>query len=142
MPHSARKPHAPEAASTDRLFPSPKILAGADFVAIGLTGARITSLQSLARAVCTDEQCLQPAASLDDSVAKLCALPGIGPWTAQYIAMRALREPDALPVGDLGLIRALFGSSARVPPRQMALRTQLFRPFRAYACLRLWLQPM
>jgi len=141
MPHSARKPQAPEAPATDQLFPSPKTLAGADFVAIGLTGARIASLQSLARAVCTDDQCLQPAASLDDSVAKLCALPGIGPWTAQYIAMRALREPDALPVGDLGLIRALFGSSARVPPRQMALRTQLFRPFRAYACLRLWLQP-
>jgi AraC family transcriptional regulator of adaptative response / DNA-3-methyladenine glycosylase II len=141
MPQAARKSQTAGAAATEQLFPDPKILARADFATIGLTGARIATLQALARAVCSDEQCLQPAASLEDSVTKLCALPGIGPWTAQYIAMRALREPDALPVGDLGLVRALFGSSARVPPRQMELRTQLFRPFRAYACMRLWLQP-
>jgi AraC family transcriptional regulator of adaptative response / DNA-3-methyladenine glycosylase II len=141
MPHPIRKRTDAEAPATDQLFPVPATLAHADFVAIGLTGARIATLQALARAVCTDDQCLQPAASLEDSVARLCDLPGIGPWTAQYIAMRALREPDALPTGDLGLVRALFGSGARVQPRQMELRTQLFRPFRAYACMRLWLQP-
>jgi AraC family transcriptional regulator of adaptative response / DNA-3-methyladenine glycosylase II len=141
MPQVARKSHTSEPAPTERLFPDAKTLARADFVAIGLTGARITTLQALARAVCIDDQCLQPGASLEDSVSKLCDLPGIGPWTAQYIAMRALREPDALPSGDLGLVRALFGSSARVPAREMELRTQVFRPFRAYACLRLWLQP-
>jgi AraC family transcriptional regulator of adaptative response / DNA-3-methyladenine glycosylase II len=138
LPQPARKPAPPP---THQLFPEPATLARADFVAIGLTGARIATLQALARAVSGDDQCLQPAASLEDSVARLCELPGIGPWTAQYIAMRALREPDALPIGDLGLVRALFGSGARVQPRQMELRTQVFRPFRAYACLRLWLQP-
>jgi AraC family transcriptional regulator, regulatory protein of adaptative response / DNA-3-methyladenine glycosylase II len=140
LPESARMPGA----VPTRLFAEPGTLARADFAGIGLTGARIATLQALARAVCSDEQCLQPAASLEQSVTKLCALPGIGPWTAQYIAMRALREPDALPVGDLGLVRALFGSDstrARVPAAQMELRTQVFRPFRAYACLRLWLQP-
>jgi AraC family transcriptional regulator, regulatory protein of adaptative response / DNA-3-methyladenine glycosylase II len=143
LPDSARLPHsAADSAAPGRLFPEPAQLARASFEGIGLTGARIATLQALARAVCDDASCLQPAASLEDSVAQLCALPGIGPWTAQYIAMRALREPDALPIGDLGLLRALFGSSARVPPRQMELRTQVFRPFRAYACLRLWLQPL
>ena len=136
LPERARMPQ-----SMQKLFPTPAALAHADFAGIGLTGARIATLQALARAVCADEQCLQPAISLEDSVAQLCELPGIGPWTAQYIAMRALREPDALPNGDLGLVRALFGSGARVQPKQMELRTQVFRPFRAYACLRLWLQP-
>lgn len=141
MPQPAPKPNAAPPRPTHHLFPDAATLARADLHGIGLTGARIATLQGLARAVCNDEQCLQPAASLEDSVARLCELPGIGPWTAQYIAMRALREPDALPNGDLGLVRALFGSGARVQPRQMELRTQLFRPFRAYACLRLWLQP-
>jgi AraC family transcriptional regulator of adaptative response / DNA-3-methyladenine glycosylase II len=136
LPERARMPQP-----VQKLFPTPAVLARADFTGIGLTGARIATLQALSRAVCADEQCLQPAVSLADSVTKLCELPGIGPWTAQYIAMRALREPDALPNGDLGLVRALFGSGARVQPKQMELRTQVFRPFRAYACLRLWLQP-
>jgi AraC family transcriptional regulator of adaptative response / DNA-3-methyladenine glycosylase II len=137
MPRSARSPHGPEAPTW--LFPEPKRLAQADFKAIGLTGARIASLQSLARAVCTDEQCLQPAASLEDSVTKLCSLPGVGPWTAQYIAMRELREPDAFPAADIGLLRAMAGADGRRPtPARLLVHAERWRPWRAYAALHLW----
>jgi len=117
------------------------VLATADLTTSGVTRARALAITGLAEAVARGDVVLDASRGLEVTVGALKALPGIGEWTAQYIAMRALREPDALPLGDLGLVRALFGSSARVPPRQMELRTQLFRPFRAYACLRLWLQP-
>lgn len=145
LPHSARMPassaepherHAP-----CRLFPQPDVLARADLTGLGLTRARAATLQALARAVCDDDQRLQPAASLEQSIARLTELPGIGPWTAQYIAMRALREPDAMPIGDLGLARALFGANAKPQLRYMERRAESFRPFRAYASMRLWLHP-
>jgi AraC family transcriptional regulator of adaptative response / DNA-3-methyladenine glycosylase II len=127
--------HMPE-----RLFPDASTLAEASFEGIGLTRARSATLRGLGAAIAMDATCLMPASSLADSVARLRELPGIGAWTAHYIAMRALREPDAFPEADLGLIRALSSGPMRATAREVAERAETFRPFRAYAALRLWLQ--
>jgi AraC family transcriptional regulator of adaptative response / DNA-3-methyladenine glycosylase II len=138
LPQNARM-H--EASAVTRLFPTPDVLAKASFEGIGLTRARCAALQGLARHVAEDARCLQPAASLAASVERLCRLPGIGEWTAHYIALRALGEPDAFPVGDLGLARALADDGERPNARELSVQAEVFRPFRAYATLRLWLQP-
>jgi 3-methyladenine DNA glycosylase/8-oxoguanine DNA glycosylase len=70
----------------------------------------------------------------EDFLKRLCEIPGIGTWTAQYVAMRALGEPDALPSGDLGLVRTLGLESAR----ELEARSQNWRPWRAYAAMYLW----
>jgi len=67
-------------------------------------------------------------------LARLCEIPGIGKWTAQYVAMRALGEPDAFPSGDLGLLRALDLENAR----ELERRAEAWRPWRAYAAMYLW----
>ena len=74
------------------------------------------------------------------TVRALRELPGIGDWTAQYVAMRALREPDAFPAGDLGLRKAL-GAGSPLPERQLAARSEAWRPWRAYAAVLLWAAP-
>jgi AraC family transcriptional regulator of adaptative response / DNA-3-methyladenine glycosylase II len=70
----------------------------------------------------------------EPAIAALCALPGIGDWTAQYIAMRALRWPDAFPAADLGLLKA-FGATS---PRRLLDAAAAWRPWRAYAAMYLW----
>jgi AraC family transcriptional regulator of adaptative response / DNA-3-methyladenine glycosylase II len=135
LPASARSEGFPE-----RLFPTPEALRDADLTRIGLTGARSDSLRALAAAVARDAHFLEPAATLPETLQRLCALPGVGPWTAQYIAMRALREPDAFPASDLGLLRALETADGRPSAAQLERRSQAWRPYRAYAALRLWSQ--
>ena len=123
------------------VFPTPSALAGADLTQIGLTRARAATLQKLGRAMAEDPELLRPFEALDDTVAKLESLPGVGPWTAQYVAMRALREPDAFPASDLGLLRATAGRNGRPTPARLLARAEAWRPWRAYAALRLWMQP-
>ena len=91
------------------VFPRPEDLVSADLTTLGLPRARAATLASLAAAVVADPQVLGAGRSLTECVAQLRQLPGIGEWTAQYIAMRELREPDAFPAGDIGLLRALTG---------------------------------
>jgi AraC family transcriptional regulator of adaptative response / DNA-3-methyladenine glycosylase II len=123
-----------------RLFPSPARLADTDLTGIGMPGARARAVTALARAVAADPGLLRPRATLEQSVEALCALPGVGPWTAQYIAMRALGEPDAFPASDLGILRALAdGNGVRPSPAEALARAQAWRPWRAYAVLHLWL---
>jgi len=114
-----------------RLFPTATQLAAADLDGLGLTGRRIVTLQGLARAVAAGELDLDTPRGVDTFVADLCALPGIGPWTAQYIAMRGLGEPDAFPDTDLGLRKA-------APGVDLIARAEDWRPWRAYAALHLW----
>lgn len=126
------------------LFPQPSAVAGiADLeiplgAALGMPRARAASIIALAEAVRADPQVLAPAETLDRSVARLCALPGIGEWTAQYIAMRALHWPDAFPHSDIGLIRALHTGERRPTPEEVLARARAWRPWRAYAALHLW----
>ena len=106
---------------------------------LGLTRARAAALGSLARAVVADPQLFGPRRSLEEAIAQLRALPGIGEWTAQYIAMRALREPDAFPAADVGLLRAMADRKGRRPtPAALLARAERWRPWRAYAAQHLW----
>jgi len=97
------------------LFPTPLQLAGADLAALGTPKARRAALSSLAAAIVADPLIFGARRSLDEAVSQLRSLPGIGEWTAQYIAMRELREPDAFPAADIGLMRAMNdGSGVRL----------------------------
>ena len=121
------------------VFPTPRQLAGADLAAIGMPNARRTALSSLAGAVVADQLIFGPRESLEAAIARLRSLPGIGEWTAQYIAMRELREPDAFPVADIGLLRAMAdGNGMRPSPAELLAHAERWRPWRAYAALHLW----
>ncbi len=124
-----------------RLFPAPEALAEGDLGGLGLTGARIAAVQGLARAVIEEPALLAPAGDLEATVARLSALHGVGRWTAQYVAMRGLGEPDAFPDGDLGLLRAIEAGGARSAPAALRARSEAWRPWRAYAALHLWMGP-
>jgi len=119
------------------LFPTPARLARANLAGLGMTGARAAALRSLARAVL--EERVDFGAAPADVTASLAALPGIGPWTAQYVALRALGEPDAFPHGDWVLRRMAAPPGA--PPlsvRALGERAQRWRPWRGYATIHLW----
>lgn len=121
------------------VFPRPDRLAGADLGSLGMPRARAAAISGLAAATVADPDLFRRDASLDAAVARLTTLPGIGDWTAQYIALRALREPDAFPASDVGLLRALTGSDGVRPTPVAALaRAEAWRPWRAYAAQHLW----
>ncbi len=120
-----------------RLFPTPEQLAEADLQAIGIPGTRAATLRSLARSVALGDVDLERMQPLGDFVERLCRLPGIGPWTAQYIAMRCLHHPDAFPAGDL-IVRQQLGAGSTISAAQADKQSQRWRPWRAYAVLHLW----
>lgn len=122
----------------DRLFPDAATIAAADPEVIGKLGIvrqRVGALQGLARAVADGRLPLHRGAPLDATLAALHALPGIGDWSAQLIAMRALAWPDAWPATDIGILNALATRDAR----QAAVLSEAWRPWRAYAVMKLWL---
>jgi AraC family transcriptional regulator of adaptative response / DNA-3-methyladenine glycosylase II len=120
--------------SLTHLFPTPDVLADANLASIGLTGARAGTIRALARAVCDGRISFDGVVDSDVFLSRLCEIPGIGKWTAQYVAMRALGEPDAFPSGDLGLLRAMALES----PRDLERHSEAWRPWRAYAAMYLW----
>lgn len=115
-----------------RLFPSPAALA--DVELRGMPAVRARAIAELAAAVRDGRIRLDGALPLEETCAALCALPGIGDWTAQLIALRALGEPDAFPAKDLGLCHALS-----LTPRELLARAEAWRPWRAYAAAAIWL---
>ena len=117
------------------LFPSPSMLALADLDGLGVTAARISALHALARAITDGLDLNGPA---DDVIAALMALPGIGAWTAQYVALRALGEPDAFPAADLVLRRIASVGRTPLTVRGLEARAKGWRPWRGYATLHLW----
>ena len=100
-------PDALRAPGLARTFPSPEAVSRFDLRAMGVPAGRAGALQAMAGAVADGTLTLDPSADPDATRARLTAIPGIGPWTAEYIAMRALRDPDAFPAGDLGLRKAV-----------------------------------
>ena len=121
------------------VFPEPAALEQADFSSLGMIRARASAISFLADAAAKNPLLLSPRRSLDEAVSQLKTLPGIGEWTAQYIAMRALREPDAFPHGDIGLLRAMADETGRRPTAGALLaRAEAWHPWRAYAALHLW----
>lgn len=121
-----------------RLFPTAEALASADIAPIGVPRKRADAIAQLARGVASGALRFDEARELDETISSLVALPGIGAWTAQYIAMRALREPDAFPAGDLGLAKALSGNGPRLSTAAVRARAEAWRPWRAYAAMYLW----
>jgi AraC family transcriptional regulator of adaptative response / DNA-3-methyladenine glycosylase II len=122
-----------------RVFPSPERLVGKDIAALGMPKARGAALEALARTVAADPTIFTPRADLESAVAALKALPGVGEWTAQYIALRELREPDAFPQADIGLMRAMADhAGVRPTADQLLARSEGWKPWRAYAAQHLW----
>jgi AraC family transcriptional regulator, regulatory protein of adaptative response / DNA-3-methyladenine glycosylase II len=130
-----------------RLFPTPEVLAAASGEALGRLGIvkqRQAAIVALAEAVASKTLHLHPGVDLDTTLAKLRALPGVGDWTAQYIAMRALRWPDAFVAGDVALHKAmgLQNQTPKLSPAKAAAAaleaSQIWRPWRSYAVMRAW----
>ncbi|URD39937.1 DNA-3-methyladenine glycosylase 2 family protein [Methylobacterium tardum] len=121
------------------VFPAPADLVEADIaLALNMPRARGTAIRALAAAALADPDLFAPVESLEAAVLRFTAIRGIGPWTAQYIAMRALKLPDALPVGDVGLLRALATATGRPTAAELLARAEAWRPYRAYAAQHLW----
>jgi AraC family transcriptional regulator of adaptative response / DNA-3-methyladenine glycosylase II len=137
--HGKPLPAAMREDGLSHLFPSPGSVAVIDPTSLGMPGARAIAVVSLAKAVSADPAIFSRSASLEEAVAKLRSLPGIGEWTAQYIAMRELREPDAFPAADIGLLRAMTDAAGKRPTSaELLARADSWRPWRAYAALHLW----
>lgn len=116
------------------IFPSSEVLADAKLEEIGLTGARSETIRALARAVRDGKINFEGVVDCNEFLGRLCEIPGIGKWTAQYVAMRALGEPDAFPSSDLGLLHVMDLRSER----ELERRAEAWRPWRAYAAMYLW----
>ena len=116
------------------LFPPPDVLANADLSGIGLPSSRAGAIRSLARAVRDGHVRFEGIVNVDAFLSRFCEIPGIGKWTAQYVAMRSLGEPDAFPSGDLALLRTLGSATAT----ELQHRSEAWRPWRAYATMYLW----
>ena len=119
-------------------FPRPEALASAAFDGLGMPASRGTTLVSLARAICDGRLDLAPDADRDEVRAALLAIPGIGPWTAAYVAMRALGDPDALPASDLVLRQVLGNGAGPISARTVEEQARRWSPWRAYAVVHLW----
>lgn len=125
----------------NRLFPAAAVLAQAEGDALGQLGIvkqRQAAIVGIARAVTEQKLQLHGGADVNATIAALKELPGIGDWTAQYIAMRALRWPDAFPAGDVALHKALGVQGARQPAREAEAASQPWKPWRSYAVIRAW----
>lgn len=126
-PHAGLKFFAPTAARVAEASVQ-------QLINLGLTQRRAQTIADLARAIANGELVLAAGEKLDETLARFQSIAGIGPWTAQYVAMRALRDPDACPASDLGLMKALGVSK----PAAVLSAAEVWRPWRAYASLHLW----
>jgi AraC family transcriptional regulator, regulatory protein of adaptative response / DNA-3-methyladenine glycosylase II len=115
-------------------FPTPEVIARAKLTNVGLTRSRVETIRALAQAVCRGDICFERIVDSVKLLARLQEIPGIGKWTAQYIAMRALGDPDAFPSGDLGLLRG----SGLATFRELEEHADIWRPWRAYGAIYLW----
>jgi AraC family transcriptional regulator, regulatory protein of adaptative response / DNA-3-methyladenine glycosylase II len=138
------EPVATPHAGLHRLFPEPAVLAGADsdtLGGLGIVRQRQAAIVGIARAVVDQRLQLHPGADVQATIAALRRLPGIGEWTAQYIAMRALRWPDAFPAADVALQSALGVRAERNAERAALRWSDAWKPWRSYAVIRAWAAP-
>jgi len=121
------------------VFPTPDALAKADLSKLGMPGSRAATLNGVAAAALANPGLFGAHCDLDEAIERLRSIRGVGEWTAQYIALRQLREPDAFPAADVGLMRALVNPQGQRPtPPQLLARAEPWRPWRAYAAQHLW----
>lgn len=133
---------APFAPGLEYLFPTPDALADTDLTSIGLTRARAATVRTVAQALLDGRVDFRAERTLDDFTSRWVALPGIGPWTAHYIAMRALGHPDAFPAEDLVLRRVASDDATPLTAKALGARADAWRPWRAYAVIHLWRDAM
>jgi AraC family transcriptional regulator of adaptative response / DNA-3-methyladenine glycosylase II len=121
------------------VFPSAKRLVRAKVIGLGMPAARLASLRALAEAAAADPNLFCQFGTIEEAIVRLRTIPGVGEWTAQYIALRALREMDAFPASDIGLLRgAAIIDGARPSSATLLNRAEVWRPWRAYAAQHLW----
>jgi AraC family transcriptional regulator of adaptative response / DNA-3-methyladenine glycosylase II len=138
--------HASSDYATDprltHVFPSAKRLATAKSIEVAMPSARRSSLKELAEAAVADPNLFCPMGTIEETVARLRKIRGVGEWTAQYIALRALREMDAFPAADVGLLHGAEAAEVmrgtRPTARNLLIRSESWRPWRAYAAQHLW----
>jgi AraC family transcriptional regulator of adaptative response / DNA-3-methyladenine glycosylase II len=122
-----------------QVFPGAVRLVSAASIGLGMPGARLATLKAVAEAAVADANLFRPFGGVDETVARLKAIRGIGEWTAQYIALRAVREMDAFPATDIGLLRGAASiDGTAVTPAHLLDRAESWRPWRAYAAQHLW----
>jgi AraC family transcriptional regulator, regulatory protein of adaptative response / DNA-3-methyladenine glycosylase II len=120
-------------------FPTAKRLAAAASIGLAMPGARLIALKAVAEAAQADPNLFHPFGSIEETVTRLRAIRGIGEWTAQYIALRAIREMDAFPATDIGLLRSVAAMDGeKSTPASLLSRAESWRPWRAYAAQHLW----
>jgi len=129
---------APIAPGLERLFPTPEVLVDADLRAMGVTTARTLCIRGVARALLDGDVDFRVEQSLEEFVERWVALPGIGEWTAHYMAMRALGHPDAFPAADLILRRAAAAPGETLSIKALTTLAEAWRPWRAYTVMHLW----
>jgi AraC family transcriptional regulator of adaptative response / DNA-3-methyladenine glycosylase II len=126
-------------ANLSHVFPRAKRLASVSSIGLGMPAARLTALKAVAEAAVADPNLFRPFGGIEETVARLRTIRGIGEWTAQYIALRAVREMDAFPATDIGLLRGMASvDGAKTTPRNLLNRAESWRPWRAYAAQHLW----
>ncbi len=131
-------PRAAQLQAVTYTFPRPEALADAELDGLGLTGARIATIHALAAAIVAGRLTLDPDVPRAELEAALVALPGVGPRTAGYVAMRALSDPDVFLPSDLGVRRALEKAGLPARPADAAALAERWRPWRSYALIHLW----
>jgi AraC family transcriptional regulator of adaptative response / DNA-3-methyladenine glycosylase II len=121
------------------VFPAAKQLASVSSLGLGMPAARLATLKAVAEAATADPNLFSPLGGADETIARLKSIRGIGEWTAQYIALRAVREMDAFPATDIGLLRGAASlGGTKLTPVNLLGRAELWRPWRAYAAQHLW----
>lgn len=126
-------------AGLTHVFPTARHIADAADLGLGMPQSRLKTLKEIAQATVDDPGLFQLSENVEQAIAKLTAVPGIGDWTAQYVALRIIREVDAFPASDIGLLRGaekVLGEP--VTPKSLTLRAEAWRPWRAYAAQHLW----
>jgi AraC family transcriptional regulator of adaptative response / DNA-3-methyladenine glycosylase II len=129
------------AGSPATLFPTAERLAEAPLERLGIVGRRATAVRRVASSVARGELDLSGRGDSGETAHALLEIDGIGPWTVEYVRMRALRDPDAFPASDLGIRRAFERFGLDGSPRAVAERAERWRPWRAYAAMLLWQGP-
>jgi AraC family transcriptional regulator of adaptative response / DNA-3-methyladenine glycosylase II len=132
-----RRLERPRAGMT-HTFPTAAAIAQADLSGLGMPGSRVRALAGLATALADGSVSLAPGSDAAATHAALISLPGIGEWTASYICMRALKDPDAFPAGDLGVARGAAALGLPTSRRALVEASERWRPWRAYAVMHLW----
>nr|WP_298681781.1 AlkA N-terminal domain-containing protein [uncultured Dongia sp.] len=134
LPPAARSP-----ADLTMAFPTPAQVAAADLGMLGMPNARRQALANMALAALANADLFRAGGNVEETIAKLCAIKGIGDWTAHYIALRVVRETDAFPASDIGILRgATSPGGARPTPKELLQMAEAWRPWRAYAAQHLW----